>query len=325
MKITQVPPPILMLACALTVAIFGVIGFANSTRADVCRDNFPDTQPKSSLQQPEPRDGSLISVRGNPIYFRLRVPNQSRGLPTLMLGGLDSDISTVDALAKELQTAGGTVLSTELNGQGRTLDNAALQDEIGMAMPIELENQIQDILRLLASLGIEKYNVMGLSYGGAVATELAKRDPRVANLVLVSSYFDNPENFDPQTGAMNFFTQKAMSFWGLGALHNSLVSTGTRIGLRMTGEKQSMAAASLFKGLGDFRFEESLAAVKADIFILHAKFDPVVPIAGMHYTVNHMPEGHIKEFRTVISMNHDMPSMDTSDVAGFMVEKLLAH
>ncbi|MGH3424358.1 MAG: alpha/beta fold hydrolase [Nocardioidaceae bacterium] len=78
--------------------------------------------------------------------------------------------------ARDLADAGYRVVLPDLCGFGRT------------PAPVHPQSDADDVIAVLTELGIERTALVGASYGGAVAAEIAARFPaRVGALVLLSS------------------------------------------------------------------------------------------------------------------------------------------
>jgi pimeloyl-ACP methyl ester carboxylesterase len=114
-----------------------------------------------------------ISVNGARIAF----VESGRGLPVLLLHGLGGSHDDWRLQLHEF-AAHFRVLVPDLRGFG-----ASERRE-----PFTVQQHARDMLALLASQGIERAHVIGLSMGGAIAIDMALRAPeRVGALVLVNT------------------------------------------------------------------------------------------------------------------------------------------
>lgn len=112
-------------------------------------------------------------ARLNNLTFHYRL--EGEGAPTLVfLNSLGSDLRIWDGVVAALDT--GRVLRYDLRGHG--LSDAP-------EGPYTLEDHSSDLLALLEHLGIAQAVLVGISVGGLIALDLARRWPeRVAALVL---------------------------------------------------------------------------------------------------------------------------------------------
>ena len=102
------------------------------------------------------------------------------GPPVLLLHGYVGDGPTT--WRRQLEALGGefTLIAWDAPGAGRSSDPP---ETFGMA------GYADCLAGFIAELGLERPDVVGLSFGGALAIELARRHPTVARrLVLVSAY-----------------------------------------------------------------------------------------------------------------------------------------
>jgi len=138
--------------------------------------------------------GAHVSLPGIDVYFE----DHGAGAPLVLLhGGMQTlDLSFGDLIP--LLTPHRRVVPIELQGHGRTAD--PVDREVTRA------NQAGDVVGVLDHLGLERADVLGLSWGGYVALETALRHPdRVDRLVLaaVNTRADgyHAEIHDPSTYA----------------------------------------------------------------------------------------------------------------------------
>jgi pimeloyl-ACP methyl ester carboxylesterase len=118
--------------------------------------------------------GAYADVNGVHLYYQ----THGAGRPLVLLhGGLGSGEMFGPVTPRLAQ--GRQVIAPDLQGHGRTAD---------VDRPITLEAVADDIAALVAHLGHAHADVMGYSFGGGVALQLAVRHPAlVRRLVLVST------------------------------------------------------------------------------------------------------------------------------------------
>lgn len=119
---------------------------------------------------------SYADIHGLRLYYEVH----GSGEPLILLHGAFGSVETfgenLALLAKTRQ-----VIAVEMQGHGRTadIDRPMSHDALG-----------DDIAALITHLGFDKADVMGFSFGAAVATRAAIRHPeRIRKLVIVSTVF----------------------------------------------------------------------------------------------------------------------------------------
>ncbi|MHC1563362.1 alpha/beta fold hydrolase [Actinomycetospora sp. C-140] len=112
------------------------------------------------------------------------------GTPPLLLlhGGLfDIDLQ-FGALLPGL-SAGRQVIAADFQGHGRTND---------LDRPLSSAALAEDVVGLLAHLGVERVDVFGFSVGGAVTLDLAVWHPELVRRIVVSSVSFTPDGMRPE-------------------------------------------------------------------------------------------------------------------------------
>jgi pimeloyl-ACP methyl ester carboxylesterase len=130
------------------------------------------------IRRPGNRRDDMTTTTINGVSYYYEVHGQ--GEPLLLLhGGLMSTDSFGPAMPTFLKAR--QVILVDLQGHGRTT--------LG-TRPIRCEDIADDLDRLLGQLGLAQVDVLGYSFGGAVALRLAVQHPeRVRRLVLASAVF----------------------------------------------------------------------------------------------------------------------------------------
>jgi len=114
-----------------------------------------------------------VSVDG----LRLRVRIQGQGPPLLLVMGLGGSLELWEPLVDELE--GFTTITFDAPGTG---------DSEVPWRPLRMRELAGTTARLLDALGCQSADVVGVSFGGAVAQELAYRHPgRMRRLVLAAT------------------------------------------------------------------------------------------------------------------------------------------
>ena len=119
-------------------------------------------------------DETTMSVGGTELFVRER----GEGPPLLLLNGLGTAVDTWEALEQRLATGAHTI-AVELPGAGRSPTPR---------MPLSIARLAKIAAAVVRELGYERVDVLGFSFGGIVAQQLAYDDPElVRRLALVGT------------------------------------------------------------------------------------------------------------------------------------------
>ena len=109
----------------------------------------------------------------------LRVSVAGEGPPVLLIMGLGGNIEMWAPLERELHDRGFQTIAYDASGTGHSP---------ARLVPLRPHGLARQAVHLLDQLGLPQVDVLGVSFGGGVAQELAMRNPhRVRRLVLVST------------------------------------------------------------------------------------------------------------------------------------------
>jgi pimeloyl-ACP methyl ester carboxylesterase len=137
------------------------------TRAPLLEPGATPLPPDASLG---PGELSFLRVGS----LRLRVSRQGEGPPLLLLGGLGNGLGVWDNLVAELPDVHTIAVDAPGTGSSST-----------PTLPLPMAELADVYAELVRALGLDQVSVLGLSFGGAVAQQLAYQSPRlVSRLVL---------------------------------------------------------------------------------------------------------------------------------------------
>jgi poly(3-hydroxyalkanoate) depolymerase len=109
----------------------------------------------------------------------VRVSIQGEGKPLLLVMGIGGNIEMWDPLVRGLNAHGIQTIAYDASGTGHSPPRL---------VPVRMHGMARQASHLLDALGHPKVDVLGVSFGGAVAQQLTLDNPhRVRNLVLVST------------------------------------------------------------------------------------------------------------------------------------------
>ena len=139
----------------------------------VTRADLVEPEERSTTPFPGPtiqRDVSFVRAGA----LRLRISRQGQGPPLLLLGGLGNSLGVWDNLVGELPDL--DTIAVDAPGAGSSSIPV---------LPLSMAELADVYAGLVRSLDLEKVSVLGLSFGGAVAQQLAYQSPgMVERLVL---------------------------------------------------------------------------------------------------------------------------------------------
>lgn len=158
----------------LAVAAVVVVGLLGWLIVGSLNNNT--TQPEGSSQQVAQKESGYKQVNGLNMYYEVH-GQQHEGMPIVLLHGAFMNIDmSFGALIPELSKT-HKVIAIEQQGHGRTAD---------IDRAFSYPQFADDTAALLTQLGVEKANLVGWSFGGSIASQVALRHPaRVANVTLL--------------------------------------------------------------------------------------------------------------------------------------------
>ena len=139
----------------------------------VTRAQMLEPAGRTAASLPSPtrhRDVSFVRVGA----LRLRVSRQGEGPPLLLLGGLGNSLGVWDNLVGELPDFDTIAVDAPGTGFSST-----------PVLPLSMAELADVYVSLVRSLGLETVSVLGLSFGGAVAQQLAYQSPGVVERLVL--------------------------------------------------------------------------------------------------------------------------------------------
>ena len=139
----------------------------------VTRAQMLEPAGRTAASLPSPtrhRDVSFVRVGA----LRLRVSRQGEGPPLLLLGGLGNSLGVWDNLVGELPDVDTIAVDAPGTGFSST-----------PVLPLSMAELADVYVSLVRSLGLEAVSVLGLSFGGAVAQQLAYQSPGVVERLVL--------------------------------------------------------------------------------------------------------------------------------------------
>ena len=131
------------------------------------------------------------SVNGLRLYYEVHGPGRQGEAPLVLLHGGLGGISMFGANLPAL-SARRRVIAVELQGHGRTAD---------IDRPLSYGALADDVAALVEHLGLEQVDLLGYSFGGAVALQTAIRHPELVRRLVIVSAVCRREGWYPEVAA----------------------------------------------------------------------------------------------------------------------------
>jgi pyruvate dehydrogenase E2 component (dihydrolipoamide acetyltransferase) len=187
-----------------------------------------------------------VDVAGTRLHVRRTETAESAEPPLLLLHGLGGD-STSWTLNQKALAADRPVVAVDLPGHGRS-------------DPAEGDGTVPSTAALLSglpdALGLDRFHLVGLSYGGALALDIAERiEERILSLTCVSSTGLGREvNIDFILGYLDADTPEAMRASLALLYHNTRKINDTMVGYALLGRADADYRAGV-RRITDANFE----------------------------------------------------------------------
>jgi len=224
--------------------------------------------------------------------LRIRVSTSGTGRPLLLIMGLGGHLDMWQALERILNPYGIRTIAYDAPGTGGSPPYRTPRRVSGLARTAE---------RVLDSLGVGQVDVLGVSFGGGVAQQLAHQAPsRVRRLVLAAtstgalSVPGNPaallslatprRYLDP-----DYYHRIAPKVFGGRSRRDPDAAAGTRFGRppSMTGYVHQLYAATGWTSLW------WLHRIRQPTLVLSGDDDPVVPLANGRLLAQLIPDARL--------------------------------
>jgi pimeloyl-ACP methyl ester carboxylesterase len=169
---------------AILAASF-MMGTPATSRGQACEVAFKISEKKLSESAPV-RGWILLSAHRK--FFVDYSPPKNAKPTVVLLNGLTYSTKQWDVFAKQLIFEGYGVVRYDMFGMGQTL-----LGNLPVLKEIEYRQQVHDLKELLEKLNVPKpYNLVGLSYGGAIATEFGAQYPQLTGKLVLMAPFTKP-------------------------------------------------------------------------------------------------------------------------------------
>lgn len=149
------------------------------------------------------------------IYTEIAKAKPAKAPVVVLLNGLIYDITRWNPMSEQLASSGVTVIRLSFSAQPESLLLLEKHDTpTFLKEGLDLETLSDDVAQVLKHHGVKsKVTVVGLSYGGTVATTFAKLNPkRVKDLVLLSPLVISLDRYDSAGQTLRTYLD-TVRFW----------------------------------------------------------------------------------------------------------------
>ena len=205
---------------------------------------------------------------------------ESDAEPIVILGSIASTtdmwLPQLDALSKTRR-----VIALDHRGHGGSPDPDVQPGET------TFDDLADDVLSTLDSLGVDKFQVVGLSLGGAIAQYLALTSPRVtrAAFLCTAAYFGGPEKWHPRAEltraeGLEPMADGVIDFWLTEDFQESNPAT-TAAYRRMVVSTRGSGYASCSDALAHWDIRDRLSEITVPVLTLAGINDQSTPPAAL--------------------------------------------
>lgn len=192
------------------VLFIGLVGFwtVRTNQESVLSEKYLDFREGAPGQFVTTADGYALhyQTRGNP-------QSDAAGAPILMLHGFNQTSNNEFSLIAPFMSMTRSIIMPDFLGFGYS-------QRVTQPTPaLSIRGQARNLAQMLDAMGVKRVDLVGVSYGGAVAAQFALDYPnRVRRLVLIGpQLFDQGGGIFTQLGRLPFGMGRALTWDALGA------------------------------------------------------------------------------------------------------------
>ncbi|CAA9243685.1 MAG: hypothetical protein AVDCRST_MAG50-1792 [uncultured Acidimicrobiales bacterium] len=280
--------------------------------------------------QPAPStETATVAVGGHTLRVSVCEHAASDAPPLFLLGGLGGNIELWDSLRAALP--GRTTIAYDAPGTGRSSTHWR---------PLAISELAGVVSLLLDELHIGEVDVVGYSFGGFVAQELARREPRVRRLVLAATgcgMAQPGESTLPMTGRAAVSTPLAMASLMTPARYHATGPVGTGLLRLAFGDPTSIGLQSAARARRDappdwigywwqvmaasaWSSRGWLDEIRQPTLVVAGEHDPVAPPASGEFLAGRIPGARLV---VVPDAGHSFLLADDVDGAAALIEGFL--
>ena len=245
------------------------------------------------IADPKPRM-STATVEGTTVRYLVKEA-MSDAPPLLICNGLGQSIEILFPLIKEL--GGRTVICCDMPGVGQSQVNCGVRT---------IPDYSNFVLTLLSQLEVERFDILGISWGGAIAQQMAYAAPdRVGKLVLaitsaggIGSWWGTPVALSEVMFPLRFMSKSYGNFigpWMYGgetALRPEQFKAYSKHAIRPTFE----GYFAQVKAMCNWTSLPWLKTLQQPTLVLAGQFDGLMPIPNQILLADQIPNASLHVF-----------------------------
>ena len=224
---------------------------------------------------------------------RLRVVRRGEGSPLLLINGIGAPAEMWSPLAERL--TGRELVAVDLPGVGSSPPSH---------WPLRMRGLAELVADLLGELGHDRIDVLGYSFGGSVAQELAWRAPdRVRRLVLCASTAGVGSAPPRPLAAMMIMTparyeNRTLARWIMpavagGRTRRDAAVLEANLTYRLANPPDRLGYLQQLYAIAGWSSHPWLRRVRHRTLILHGDQDPLVPVINARLMARAMPDARL--------------------------------
>jgi 3-oxoadipate enol-lactonase len=258
------------------------------------------------------------------IYYE----EEGTGVPLFMVGGLTATVEVWGDL-RRLLAARYRLIMPDNRGSGRT----RLPQDNGDRTPRRLAG---DVLALADGLKLDRFHLLGGSFGGMIAQEFALSHPeRLRSLIIACSHFGGKDKVLSSAGTMEIrvrgaapdATEQERQAALETIFHPETVRSRPEVVRRYDENKRRFPhskeeIARRQKGIAAFDSSERLRGLRVPTLVIHGSHDVLVPTANAPLLAQRIPEA---ELVIVEGAGHHFYSEQPEPSAKAILEFLARH
>jgi pimeloyl-ACP methyl ester carboxylesterase len=227
--------------------------------------------------------------------LRLRVHRQGRGRPLLLVNGLGASLEMWGPLRPHLPNR--EIISFDLPGAGRSSVPC---------VPLRMRGLANVIVTLLAELGVSRADVLGYSFGGLVAQELARRHPSAVDGLILAATAAGWPSWPPRphvawlmlTPARYHDRRLARAIvpviaGGRTARETSVLMDS--IDERVASPPSTLGYFQQLCAITGWTSQPWLGRLEQPTLVLHGTDDPIVPVVNARWMARRIPHASLAE------------------------------
>jgi pimeloyl-ACP methyl ester carboxylesterase len=227
--------------------------------------------------------------------LRLRVRRDGQGPPLPLINGLGASLEMWSPLRPQLP--GRELITFDLPGAGRSSVSC---------VPLRIRGTAKVVAGLLEKLGVTRTDVLGYSFGGVVAQELAHRDPSLVDRLVLAATAAGWPSWPPAAYvALLMMTPARYHDRRLAKAIVPVVAGGRTardpavlrdsIEQRVACPPSTLGYLQQLYAVTEWTSQPWLGQIRQPTLVLHGSRDPIVPVVNAWLMACRIPNARLRE------------------------------